>query len=589
MSFIDATSIKPSLCVVKVLGYTVLYGLAVTRRLSSFFFSSRRRHTRWPRDWSSDVCSSDLHEEVPTVTLPDSPRDALILGGNRLPFARSGGPYAGISNQDLLTAALEGLVARYGLQGEKLGEVAGGAVLKLAGDLNLTRESALGTPLDPRTPALDMSKACASGLETTVHVSNRIRLGQIDSAIACGVDSASDSPIEVTPRLRRILHRAFAAKTTGQRLKALTAIRPGDLAPVPPRNGEPRTGLSMGEHMALTAAEWGITREAQDELAMTSHHKLAAAYDAGFFDDLVTGYRGPSQIGAQRRKARTAIRPGDLAPVPPRNGEPRAGLSMGEHMALTAAEWGITREAQDELAMTSHHKLAAAYDAGFFDDLVTGYRGLSRDQNLRPDSTLEKLASLKPVFGVKSPQVADPTMTAGNSTPLSDGASAVLLGSAEWAAEHELKPLARVVDSRMAAVDFAHGDEGLLMAPAYAVPELLDANGLSLQDIDLYEIHEAFASTVLAHMAAWESEQFCRTRLGRDGALGAIDRSRLNVAGSSLAAGHPFAATGGRIVASLAKLLHERHRETGQVQRGLISVCAAAGQGTVALIESVDL
>ena len=440
------------------------------------------------------------------MTLPDSPRDALILGGNRLPFARSGGPYAGISNQDLLTAALEGLVARYGLQGEKLGEVAGGAVLKLAGDLNLTRESALGTPLDPRTPALDMSKACASGLETTVHVSNRIRLGQIDSAIACGVDSASDAPIEVTPRLRRILHRAFAAKTTGQRLKALAAIRPGDLAPVPPRNGEPRTGLSMGEHMALTAAEWGITREAQDELAMTSHHKLAAAYDAGFFDDL-----------------------------------------------------------------------------------VTGYRGLSRDQNLRPDSTLEKLAALKPVFGVKSPQVADPTMTAGNSTPLSDGASAVLLGSAEWAAEHELRPLARVVDSRSAAVDFVHGDEGLLMAPAYAVPELLDANGLSLQDIDLYEIHEAFASTVLAHMAAWESEEFCRTKLGRDGALGAIDRSRLNVAGSSLAAGHPFAATGGRIVASLAKLLHERHRETGQVQRGLISVCAAAGQGTVALIESVDL
>jgi len=440
------------------------------------------------------------------VTLPDSPRDALILGGNRLPFARSGGPYAGISNQDLLTAALDGLVARYGLQGEKLGEVAGGAVLKLAGDLNLTRESALGTPLDPRTPALDMSKACASGLETTVHASNRIRLGQIDSAIACGVDSASDSPIEVTPRLRRILHRAFAAKTTGQRLKALAAIRPGDLAPVPPRNGEPRTGLSMGEHMALTAAEWGITREAQDELAMTSHHKLAAAYDAGFFDDL-----------------------------------------------------------------------------------VTGYRGLSRDQNLRPDSTLEKLASLKPVFGVKSPQVPDPTMTAGNSTPLSDGASAVLLGSAEWAAEHELRPLARVVDSRSAAVDFVHGDEGLLMAPAYAVPELLDANGLSLQDLDLYEIHEAFASTVLAHMSAWESEEFCRTRLGRDSALGTIDRSRLNVAGSSLAAGHPFAATGGRIVATLAKLLHERHRETGQVQRGLISVCAAAGQGTVALIESVDL
>ena len=438
------------------------------------------------------------------MTPTDSPRDALILGGNRIPFARSGGPYAGISNQDLLTAALEGLVARYSLQGEKLGEVAGGAVLKLAGDLNLTRESALGTPLDPRTPAVDMSKACATSLETVLHVSNRIRLGQIDSAIACGVDSASDSPIEVTPRLRRILHRAFAAKTAMQRVKALTAIRPADLAPVPPRNGEPRTGLSMGEHQALTTAQWGITREAQDELALASHKNLAAAYDAGFLDDL-----------------------------------------------------------------------------------VTGYRGLARDQNLRADSTLEKLGTLKPVFGVKSPQVAEPTMTAGNSTPLSDGASSVLLGSAEWAAERGLTPLARVVDARSAAVDFAHGDEGLLMAPAYAVPELLDANGLALQDLDLYEIHEAFASTVLTTLKAWESEEFCRERLGRSAPLGAIDRSRLNITGSSLAAGHPFAATGGRLVATLAKLLHERAKGTGRVQRGLISVCAAAGQGTVMLLESV--
>ncbi|MFL0455782.1 acetyl-CoA C-acetyltransferase [Brachybacterium paraconglomeratum] len=438
------------------------------------------------------------------MTPTDSPRDALILGGNRIPFARSGGPYAGISNQDLLTAALEGLVARYSLQGEKLGEIAGGAVLKLAGDLNLTRESALGTPLDPRTPAVDMSKACATSLETVLHVSNRIRLGQIDSAIACGVDSASDSPIEVTPRLRRILHRAFAARTAMQRVKALSAIRPADLAPVPPRNGEPRTGLSMGEHQALTTAQWGITREAQDELALASHKNLAAAYDAGFLDDL-----------------------------------------------------------------------------------VTGYRGLARDQNLRADSTLEKLGTLKPVFGVKSPQVAEPTMTAGNSTPLSDGASSVLLGSAEWAAERGLTPLARVVDARSAAVDFAHGDEGLLMAPAYAVPELLDANGLALQDLDLYEIHEAFASTVLATLKAWESEEFCRERLGRSAPLGAIDRSRLNITGSSLAAGHPFAATGGRLVATLAKLLHERAKETGRVQRGLISVCAAAGQGTVMLLESV--
>ncbi|WP_106507358.1 acetyl-CoA C-acetyltransferase [Brachybacterium timonense] len=432
-----------------------------------------------------------------------APRDAYVLGGNRIPFARAGGAYAGISNQDLLTAALDGLVARFGLQGELLGEIAGGAVLKLAADLNLTRESALGTPLDPRTPALDMSKACATGLETVGHVANRIRLGQIDSAIACGVDSASDSPIEVTPRLRRILHRAFAAKSPMQRVKALASIRPADLVPQAAANAEPRTGLSMGEHMALTAAAWGITRQAQDQLALASHKNLAAAYDAGLFDDL-----------------------------------------------------------------------------------VTGYRGLDRDQNLRPDSTLEKLATLTPVFGVRSPQVDEPTMTAGNSTPLTDGASAVLLGSREWAEARSLTPLARVVDQRSAAVDFVHGGEGLLMAPAYAVPELLDAHGLTLQDIDYYEIHEAFAATVLATLAAWESDEFCRERLGRDGALGAIDRDRLNVHGSSLAAGHPFAATGGRIVATLATVLHRRAQEEGRTVRGLISICAAGGQGTVALLES---
>jgi acetyl-CoA C-acetyltransferase len=376
-------------------------------------------------------------------------------------------------------------------------------VLKLAGDLNLTRESVLGTPLDARTPAIDLSKACATGLETVIHTSNAIRLGQIDSAIACGVDSASDAPIEVSERLRRHLHRLSAAKTTGQKLAVLRALRPSDLAPLPPRNSEPRTGLSMGEHQAVTTSQWGITRQAQDQLALTSHRNLHAAYESGFLDDL-----------------------------------------------------------------------------------VTGYRGLGRDQNLRADSTAEKLAGLKPVFGVRNPAIAEATMTAGNSTPLTDGASSVLLGTREWAREHSLTPLARVVDSRTAAVDFAHGTEGLLMAPAYGVPELLDANGLTLQDLDLLEIHEAFASTVLCTLAAWESAPFCRTELGRAEPLGAVDRTRLNVAGSSLAAGHPFAATGGRIVATLAKLLHAKARETGQVQRGLISICAAGGQGTVALLES---
>lgn len=432
-----------------------------------------------------------------------SPREAYVLGGNRIPFARSGGAYAGISAQDLLTAALDGLVARFSLQDERLGEVAGGAVLKRAADLNLTRESALGTPLDAHTPAIDLSKACATGLETTLHVSNAIRLGQIDSAIACGVDTASDAPIEVSDRLRRILHRVAAARTPMQRLRALSTVRPADLAPRPPRNAEARTGMSMGEHQAQTAAAWGISRAAQDELALRSHQRLAAAYDRGFCDDL-----------------------------------------------------------------------------------VSGYRGLARDENLRPDTSLEKLASLRPVFGTGTPAVAEPTMTAGNSTPLSDGASAVLVASADWAEARGLTPLARIVDARSAAVDFVHGDEGLLMAPAYAVPALLDAHGLTLGDIDLVEIHEAFASTVLATLAAWESEEFGRERLGRDGAFGSVDPARLNVTGSSLAAGHPFAATGGRIVATLAKLLHEAARDSGRTQRGLISICAAGGQGTVALLES---
>ena len=422
------------------------------------------------------------------------PRRVAVLGGNRIPFARSNGPYALASNQDMLTAALDGLVARLGLAGERLGEVVAGAVLKHSADFNLTRETVLGSRLHPTTPAYDVQQACGTGLEATVLVANKIALGQIDSGIAGGVDSASDAPIAVSEGLRQSLLAANRAKTTAQRLKALAGIRPTQLIPAIPQNVEPRTGRSMGEHMALTAAQWGITREAQDELAAASH----------------------------------------------------------EH-------------------------LAAAYERGFFDDLVTPYLGVSRDTNLRPDTDTEKLAALKPVFG----KGEGATMTAGNSTPLTDGASAVLLASEEWAAQHRLTPLAWFVDAETAAVDYVHGDEGLLMAPAYAVPRLLARNGLTLQDFDFYEIHEAFASTVLTTLQAWEDPDFCRTRLGLDAPLGTIDRSRLNVNGSSLAAGHPFAATGGRIVASLAKQLAEAGGG-----RGLISICAAGGQGVVAILEA---
>jgi acetyl-CoA C-acetyltransferase len=420
---------------------------------------------------------------------------AAVLGGNRIPFARANGAYAKVSNQDMLTTALDGLVARFGLAGERVGEVAAGAVLKHSRDFNLTREAVLGSALSAATPAYDVQQACGTGLEATILVANKIALGQVSSGIAGGVDSASDAPMALSEGLRRALLRANAARTPVARAKALATIRPGHLVPSAPRNVEPRTGMSMGDHMALTAEEWGITREAQDELTVRSHHRLAAAYDEGFFDDL-----------------------------------------------------------------------------------VTPYLGLSRDNNLRPDTSREKLAALPPVFG----NGEGATMTAGNSTPLTDGASAVLLGSDTWAREHGLAPLAYLVDAETAAVDYVHGGEGLLMAPVYAVPRLLARLGMTLQDFELVEIHEAFASTVLAAQAAWLDPAYVHDRLGLEAPLGAIDPERVNVHGSSLATGHPFAAPGGRIVATLAKAL----RDKGTGARGLISICAAGGQGVVAVLEA---
>ncbi len=423
----------------------------------------------------------------------NSTRRVAVLGGNRIPFARSNSAYADASNQEMLTAAIDGLVTRFGLEGERLGEVVAGAVLKHARDFNLTRESVLGSKLAPETPAIDIQQACGTGLQAAIEVSNKIVLGQIDAGIAGGTDTTSDAPVAISDKLRKKLMKVNAARDTSSRIKALGAIRPGDI------------GLEI-----------------------------------------------------------------------PQNGEPRTRLSMGEHAALTALEWQIGREEQDELAAASHQHLAAAYDRGFFDDQITAFRGLERDNNLRADSTAEKLAKLKPVFGKGEAA----TMTAGNSTPLTDGASVVLLGSDEWAKEHGLEPLAYFVDSETAAVDYVHGGEGLLMAPAYAVPRMLARNGLTLQDFDFYEIHEAFASQVLSTLKAWEDPVFCKERLGLDAPLGSIDRAKLNVNGSSLAAGHPFAATGGRIVNGLAKQLAEKGSG-----RGLISICAAGGQGVVAILE----
>ncbi|MEU6021209.1 acetyl-CoA C-acetyltransferase [Micromonospora sp. NPDC047134] len=425
-------------------------------------------------------------------------RRVAVIGGNRIPFARSNSRYASASNSDMLGAALDGLIARFGLAGQQVGEVVAGAVLKHSKDFNLTREVVLGSKLDPRTPAYDIQQACGTGLEAAILIANKIALGQIEVGIAGGVDTTSDAPLAINEDLRRTLLQLNSARTMGERMKVAAKLRPGQA----------------------------------------------------------------------------------FKPEIPRNAEPRTGLSMGEHTALTALRWNIERQAQDELALRSHQRLAAAYDRGFFDDLMTPYLGLTRDQNLRPDTTLEKLGTLKPAFGTKGPDADRATMTAGNSSPLTDGASTVLLASEQWAAEHNLPVLAWFSWSETAAVDFVHGDEGLLMAPAYAVPRLLARAGLTLQDFDYYEIHEAFAAQVLATLAAWESKEFCVERLGLDAPLGAIDTDKLNVNGSSLAAGHPFAATGGRIVATLAKLLDEKGSG-----RGLISICAAGGQGVTAILE----
>ena len=420
-------------------------------------------------------------------------RRVAILGGNRIPFARSNGAYATASNQAMLTVVLEGLIERYRLHGLRLGEVVAGAVLKHSRDMNLTRECVLGSRLSPQTPAYDLQQACGTGLESALLVANKIALGQIDSGIAGGVDTTSDAPIAVNEGLRHILLQANRGKSLSERLKPFLKLMPHHLKPELPRNGEPRTGLSMGEHCERMAQAWRIGRGEQDALALLSHQKLAAAYAEGWQDDLLTPF-------------------------------------------LT----------------------------------------LTRDNNLRPDLTLEQLAKLQPAFD----RSGQGTLTAGNSTPLTDGASMVLLGSEEWAAQQGLEVLAYLVDGETAAVDFVTGREGLLMAPVYAVPRLLARNGLTLQDFDYYEIHEAFAAQVLCTLKAWEDADYCRERLGLEAPLGAIDRSKLNVKGSSLAAGHPFAATGGRILANLAKLL-----ATAGKGRGLISICAAGGQGVTVIVE----
>ena len=422
------------------------------------------------------------------------PRRVAILGGVRIPFCKNNTAYFDVGNLGLSIKTLGALVEKFGLQGEQLGEVAMGAVLKHSSDWNLAREATLSSGLSPLTPGITLQRACGTGLDTVITIANKIALGQIEVGIGGGSDTTSDVPIAVNKRLRRRLLDINRARSFGQRVAA--ALK--------------RFSIS------------------------------------------------------------------EFKPEFPGVGEPRTGKSMGEHCEAMAKEWKIPRAEQDQLALESHRKAAAAYERGFFSDLVVPFRGLYRDNILRGDSTLEKLATLKPAFDRSSGQG---TLTAGNSTPLTDGASAALLSSEEWAQAHGKPVLAWLVDAQVAAVDFEHG-EGLLMAPTVAVAEILKRNRLTLQDFDFYEIHEAFAAQVLCTLKAWESEDYCHNRLGLDAPLGAIDRSKLNVVGSSLAVGHPFAATGARIVATAAKLLQERG--SGRV---LISICTAGGMGVVAILE----
>ena len=421
-------------------------------------------------------------------------RPVAILGGVRIPFCRQNTAYADVGNLGMSVRTLGALVERFGLHGQQLGEVAMGAVIKHSSDWNLGREAALSSGLSPLTPGITLQRACGTSLDSIITIGNKIALGQIDSGIGGGSDTTSEVPIVYGKKLRARLLAANRAKTTQDKLKALVS------------------GFKFSE----------------------------------------------------------------LKPEFPGVAEPRTGKSMGDHCEDMAKEWNISRDSQDELAVASHKKLAAAYERGFFDDLVAPFRGQERDNILRPDTSLEKLATLKPAFDKTSGRG---TLTAANSTPLTDGAAAVLLSSEEWAKAHGHEPLAYLRDAQVAAVDFVHG-EGLLMAPTVAVPEMLKRNGLTLQDFDIYEIHEAFAAQVLCTLRAWESEDYCRNRLGLDAPLGKIDPAKMNPNGSSLATGHPFAATGARIVASAAKQLHERGGG-----RCLVSICTAGGMGVVAILE----
>ncbi|MDN5395842.1 MAG: acetyl-CoA C-acetyltransferase [Chryseobacterium sp.] len=418
-------------------------------------------------------------------------KKVAIVGYSRIPFARINTAYADLDNQELLEAALNGLINKYHLQGKLLGEVAGGAVIKHISESNLIRESVMNTALDPATPACDLQQACDTGIEAAVYIGNKIALGQIESGIACGVEAMSNIPFESAPRLRKALLKANKEKSVLGKLKQLLTPQLKDWMPIPYKGQEPKTGLVMGGHTEITAKYYQISREEQDQLALKSHQNMAKAYDEGFFDDMI----------------------------------------------------------------------------------IPAF-GLDKDNNLRRDTSIEKLSQLKPAFDKENG-----TLTAGNSTPFTDGASAVLMGSEEWAKANGLPILAYITFSEVAGIEYVENKHNLLLAPVFAADRMLRKAGMSLEDFDYYEIHEAFAAQVLATIKIWENDDLAK-KFGLEKALGKIDRDKLNVKGGSLAVAHPFAATGGRIIGTLAKLLHEKGSG-----KGFISICAARGQGVTMILE----
>jgi acetyl-CoA C-acetyltransferase len=415
-----------------------------------------------------------------------------IVGSQRIPFVRSFREYTRTSNSEMLIATLQALSTKFNLKEKLIGDVALGAVMTSSIDWNFAREVLMHTDLDPHSPAFNVQRACGTSLETANLIALKIAAGQIDCGIAGGSDTNSDLPIMVQRELSWKLIDINNAKSFGQRLGKLLNIRPSDLKPAYP----------------------GIV-------------------------------------------------------------EPRTKLSMGQHTEKMVKEWKITRAEQDQLAYESHMKAAKAYAEGFYNDLISPFKGVTRDTIVRADTTPEKLSKLKTVFD-KSPQG---TMTAGNSTALTDGAGAVFMSTESYAKSNNMPIQAYFKDAEASAVDFIHG-AGLLMAPTIAVGRMLKRNNLSLQDFDFYEIHEAFAGQVLCTLKAWEDDAYCKKVLGSDKALGPIDRSKMNVKGGSVALGHPFGGTGARVMGTMAKLLQQKGSG-----RGLISVCTGGGMGVTAIVE----